>query len=72
MRLVTVLNPGPVTCTLKEFACASGECISARYRCDGDDDCTDKSDEVSYPSKKSHTDTMGWFIIVFNTILYQF
>jgi len=37
----------PVTCNSKNFICANGECISSRFRCDGDFDCTDNSDEVS-------------------------
>lgn len=37
----------PVTCHHKDFACANGDCISARFRCDGDYDCSDNSDEVS-------------------------
>lgn len=37
----------PVTCNHKDFACASGDCISSRFRCDGDYDCLDNSDEAS-------------------------
>uniref|UniRef100_A0AAY5EZH7 EGF-like domain-containing protein n=1 Tax=Electrophorus electricus TaxID=8005 RepID=A0AAY5EZH7_ELEEL len=37
----------PVTCNHKDFACTNGDCISARFRCDGDYDCIDNSDEVS-------------------------
>lgn len=36
----------PVTCNHKDFACANGDCISSRFRCDGDYDCLDNSDEV--------------------------
>lgn len=36
----------PVTCNHKDFACANGDCISSRFRCDGDYDCVDNSDEV--------------------------
>lgn len=42
-----LLSAEPVTCNHKDFACASGDCISARFRCDGDYDCADNSDEVS-------------------------
>ncbi|CAB1328682.1 unnamed protein product [Coregonus sp. 'balchen'] len=35
----------PLTCNHKDFACANGDCISARFRCDGDYDCPDNSDE---------------------------
>lgn len=37
----------PVTCNHKDFACANGDCISSRFRCDGDYDCLDNSDEAS-------------------------
>ncbi|KTG37211.1 hypothetical protein cypCar_00029347 [Cyprinus carpio] len=40
-----LLSAEPVTCNHKDFACASGDCISARFRCDGDYDCADNSDE---------------------------
>lgn len=32
-------------CSLLEFHCQSGECIHSSWRCDGDPDCKDKSDE---------------------------
>lgn len=41
------LNVEPVTCNHKDFACANGDCISSRFRCDGDYDCLDNSDEAS-------------------------
>lgn len=41
------LNLEPVTCNHKDFACANGDCISSRFRCDGDYDCLDNSDEAS-------------------------
>lgn len=43
----SLLLSEPVTCNSKNFICANGECISSRFRCDGDFDCTDNSDEVS-------------------------
>lgn len=45
----------PVTCNSKNFICANGECISSRFRCDGDFDCTDNSDEVSRATFVNHT-----------------
>ncbi|KAK2516153.1 hypothetical protein Q9233_013853 [Columba guinea] len=36
----------PQTCTLKDFLCANGDCVSARFWCDGDYDCADGSDEM--------------------------
>ncbi|KAI4890829.1 hypothetical protein NFI96_004207 [Prochilodus magdalenae] len=41
----------PVTCSWKDFVCANGECISARFRCDGDFDCADHSDERGCESR---------------------
>lgn len=38
------------TCSLNEYVCASGGCVSASLRCDGHDNCLDGSDEVSAAS----------------------
>ncbi|OQV22574.1 putative Sortilin-related receptor [Hypsibius exemplaris] len=37
-------------CTDSEFRCNNGRCVPFRYRCDGQADCTDGSDEVQCPS----------------------
>lgn len=32
-------------CTPDQFRCKSGRCVTRAWRCDGDDDCADNSDE---------------------------
>ncbi|EHB18220.1 Low-density lipoprotein receptor-related protein 8, partial [Heterocephalus glaber] len=40
-------TPAPAACTPStQFTCRSGECIHLGWRCDGDRDCKDKSDEA--------------------------
>ncbi|XP_054538949.1 low-density lipoprotein receptor-related protein 8 isoform X5 [Pan troglodytes] len=40
----------PAACaTAAQFACRSGECVHLGWRCDGDRDCKDKSDEADCP-----------------------
>lgn len=34
-----------MNCKENEFKCTYPRCISQEYRCDGDDDCGDRSDE---------------------------
>ncbi len=42
------------SCSLNEYVCASGGCVSASLRCDGHDNCLDSSDEVSPLARPSH------------------
>ena len=43
-------------CTEDQFVCNNGECISKDFKCDGDTDCDDGSDEFDCP---------GWFTLSF-------
>ncbi|XP_015790438.1 uncharacterized protein LOC107367263 isoform X1 [Tetranychus urticae] len=36
-------------CPLGSYACSNGRCINEAWRCDGQDDCGDKSDEIDCP-----------------------
>jgi len=35
---------------MNQFRCANGQCIRRSFRCDGDRDCEDNSDEVNCTS----------------------
>lgn len=42
----TISESSPISCPVSHFMCQNGLCISELYRCDGDSDCTDGSDEI--------------------------
>lgn len=42
---------GRVECRSTEYLCSDGQCINLDWRCDGDDDCEDKSDETDCRKK---------------------
>lgn len=47
-----------MTCGVDEFRCKdSGRCIPARWKCDGEDDCGDASDEPKEECGKNRTET---------------
>uniref|UniRef100_A0AC11BVM1 LDL receptor related protein 8 n=1 Tax=Ovis aries TaxID=9940 RepID=A0AC11BVM1_SHEEP len=50
-------TPAPAACAAAaQFACRSGECVHLGWRCDGDRDCKDKSDEADCPLGTCHGD----------------
>lgn len=44
--LLFFLGPSATSmCTADQFRCKSGRCVRLSWRCDGEDDCSDNSDE---------------------------
>lgn len=41
------------TCAPSEFACENGQCVPGRWRCDGEPECPDGSDEADATCSKS-------------------
>lgn len=49
-KFLILVNPEEIVfhvCKPGEFRCKNKHCIQARWKCDGDDDCLDGSDEDS-------------------------
>lgn len=43
-----------ITCPTDSYHCSNGKCINNAWKCDGDDDCEDRSDEMDCPRKCSY------------------
>lgn len=46
------LPPAKKTCAPAEFACLNGQCVPGRWRCDGEPECSDGSDEAEETCSK--------------------
>lgn len=45
MLIISILDIEPAKCNEGEFQCAYEKCIKVEFKCDGDNDCGDWSDE---------------------------
>lgn len=62
--MVPTANPSyvpPPQCQPGEFACSNSRCIQERWKCDGDNDCLDNSDEAPALCRESllHSRPLG-------------
>ena len=48
---ITLLQTVLTSCGEDQFQCSSGRCIHSRWRCDGEYDCSDNSDEIGCPGE---------------------
>ena len=43
--MIMIISGNPLPCEPNEFQCGNGKCAVKIWRCDGDNDCGDMTDE---------------------------
>ena len=66
--------PALPSCGAEQFQCNSGSCIRQHWQCDGEDDCSDNSDEEGCGEFTLYTlakFSLIWLSLVFDVGLVQ-